>query len=97
MKLQIDIENKIISIEGRHLLKDIISTLDKLLPNKEWKDYELECEKVINNWCNPVFIKEYPTNPYPNPTYPSNPWWLDSPTYNSGSENKHYCNLDVNF
>lgn len=68
MKIQIDTDRKTIKLESDVLLSKLVETLDKLLPNKEWKKFTLETHTVINNWNSPIVIREYPT--YPKPYWP---------------------------
>jgi hypothetical protein len=74
MKIQIDTAGKIICIEETVLLAELLELLDQLFPNLAWKEYSLQT-KIINNWTNPIIIKEHPKtqpypwiNPYSNPT-----------------------------
>ena len=105
MKIQIDSSAKTIKIEGNVKLSDLIKHLESLLPKDcklgYWKDYELECTTVINNWNYPIIIKDY--TPY-NPT----PFWYQQPytvtcgtdnggiTYTSASTNTCVYNLELN-
>ncbi|MFW5847675.1 MAG: hypothetical protein ACOCVF_02035 [bacterium] len=59
MKIQIDTENKTIRVDNNIPLGELIKTLKKLLPNGEWKEYEL--------------IKKVETYPYYIPYYPYYP------------------------
>jgi len=65
MKLQIDTKSKIIKLEDKVLLKELVTTLEKLLPKKEWQTFTLETNTVINNWSNPIYIREYKPWTYP--------------------------------
>ena len=51
MRIQIDTDQKTIKIEKNALLKDVIKTLNKLLPNGEWKEFTLETNATISHWC----------------------------------------------
>lgn len=64
MKLQLDTENKTIKIESDILLKDLVRTLEKLLPKGEWKEFTLQTHTTINNWNSPIVIREYPRYKY---------------------------------
>jgi len=79
MKIQLDTNLKRIKIEEPVNLAEFFTMIKKLLPNDLWKDFELETN-VINNWTNPIVIKEYPIypqNPYPlNPPFPNQPYWI---------------------
>ena len=70
MKLQLDTTRKTIKIEENVKLSTLVNTLNKLLPNKEWKEFTLETNTTIQSWVNPLIIREYP------PVYPwwKNPW-----------------------
>jgi len=77
MKLQIDTELKLIKIEEKINLGELIKTLEQLLPKGLWKEFELE-NTVINNWTNPIIIQPtpyVPQNPYPTPILP----WMQGP------------------
>jgi hypothetical protein len=70
MKIQLDTENKTIKLESKVKLSKLIETLKKLLPNNEWKSFELETNTVIHNWGSPVVIQRtYPVYPYWQPWY----------------------------
>jgi len=88
MKLQIDTTGKIIKVEGSVSLKELIDTLEKLLPKGVWKEFELE-STVIQNWSTPIVIEK--STPY----YPAPIWWFSDETkprpYEITCENKHYC------
>lgn len=58
MKLQIDTKEKTIKVEDNVRLGDLCDTLERLLPEGIWHDYTLEANTVINNWTNPIIIKE---------------------------------------
>lgn len=68
MKIQIDTEKKTIKIESSILAKELFKGLDKLFPNKEWKEYTLETNTTIVGWTNPFYVN-YPFH------YPSYPWY----------------------
>lgn len=75
MKIQIDTTEKIIKIEEKVNINDLMEMIKKLLPNDEWKNYSIEVI-TIQNWNNPYYIKDwcYPTyspNPYSPPFYMS--------------------------
>jgi len=59
MRLQIDTVSKTIKVESAVKFKDLIVQLDKLFPKKEWKEYKLETNTVINNWSYPVYIDRH--------------------------------------
>lgn len=65
MKLQIDTKSKTIKLEDSVRVSEFIDTLKKLFPNNEWKEFKLETQTTINNWNNPVIIRETPWREYP--------------------------------
>ena len=70
MKLQLDTKNKIIRLEDKVSLKDLVTTLERLLPKKEWQMFTLETNTVIQGWSTPIYIREYKPLTYP---------WYNSP------------------
>lgn len=75
MKIKLDTSAKIITIEEQVSMGDFIDMLESLLPDGLWRQFKLETN-VINNWTNPIVIKEYPvypTGPNPFPVQPYNP------------------------
>jgi hypothetical protein len=70
MKIQLDTENKVIKVEEVVNLGELTETLERLLPNGEWKDFKLDTQTQINWTPNPIIIREQPYQPY-NP----GPWW----------------------
>jgi hypothetical protein len=70
MKIQIDTEAKTIKLEGQVSLAEFVEKIKKLFPENAWKDYKLEANTVIQNWTNPIVIREYPIYPYS-----QNPFW----------------------
>lgn len=73
MKIKLDIDNKIITLEESVGLETLFETLENLLPGGLWKKFTLQTN-VINNWINPIVIKEYPVYPSsPNP-FPFQPY-----------------------
>ncbi len=91
MKIQLDTENKTMKLEKEVVLSKLIETLEKLLPNGEWKEFTLETNTVIHQWSNPVVIPS--VIPYPVPTYPR-PYW---PWYSSTrlESNRHPAEYEV--
>jgi hypothetical protein len=69
MKIQLDTENKVIKVEEAVSLGELTETLERILPNGEWKNFKLETQTQINWNPNPIII-ERPYQPY-NPR----PWW----------------------
>ena len=89
MKLQIDTKEKTIKIAENAKLGELIKVLDKLLP-KEWKEYTLESNCIVN-WT------YYPVYPW---TW-SQPWRIGDVTYTThgesvgGSVTSSVYNIDV--
>jgi len=67
MKIQLDTTAKTIKVEQAVNFGELVEVLDKMLPDGEWKTYKLEANTVIQNWGNPIIIRE---RAYP----PSWPW-----------------------
>jgi len=65
MKIQLDTTAKTIKVEGIVKFSELIETLEKLLPEKEWKKFSLESNTTINNWSYPIYFQ---------PSIPSYPW-----------------------
>jgi len=87
MKLQIDTNNKTITIDENVLLKNLIEELDKIFPNGSWKYFILLTNPIIN-WINPIVIEPYVPN-FPYPTYP----WI---TYGNTGTSIDNSNTDLN-
>lgn len=68
MKLQLDTKSKTITLEDDVEIKTLISTLKKMFPKNEWKDYKIKTNTTINNWSSPVIIREN-----------INPWYWQRP------------------
>ena len=84
MKIQLDLDNKKIRVEEETNLNEFFKAIKKLLPNDEWKQFTFD-PTVINNWTNPIIIKEYPNYPS-SPIQPwpmSPPWWITCGTTTS--------------
>ena len=62
MKIQLDFDNKTISIENNVNLKEFIATIKKVIP--DWQEWELKTNTTIN-WHYPY----YQTYPY------QHDWW----------------------
>ena len=56
MKIQIDFDNKVISIESNVNLGEFFERIEKILP--EWKEFELKTNTEIK-WQAPVYIEPY--------------------------------------
>lgn len=84
MKLQLDTENKIIKIEETVNLGELFETLERLLPNGEWKSFKLDVHTTINWTQNPI---TFPYIPYE----PIKPWyeqpWITYYTANTDGAN----------
>jgi len=79
MRIRIDTDDKIITIEEKVNLGEFFSKLEELLPDLEWREYSLETG-TINYWTNPIIIN--PNLPYSPESYPC-PWTVYSTgTYN---------------
>lgn len=72
MKLQLDTTAKVIRLEVSANLKELFNLLNKILPNKEWEEYKLETNTIIQNWTSPIVITPY----IPPQSYP---WWNPNP------------------
>lgn len=73
MKIQIDTTNKSIKVEESVSLKELTDSLEKLLPNGEWKEFTLQTNTVIQNFSSPIVIRGR-----------NWPYWWDSPWYSTG-------------
>ena len=77
MKFQLDTINKIVTHESNLPLdeaEEVIPILEELLPNGLWLSFLLELEK-INNWENPMVVKE---NYFRTGKEPFRPWLGES-------------------
>jgi len=80
MKIQLDTTNKTIKLEEDVKLDTLVKTLNKLLPNKEWKNFILQTNTTISYFTNPIIYREIvkEKEPYYPPSYP---WYnADDPT-----------------
>lgn len=73
MKIKLDTEKKILSIEEQVNMGSLIDMLENLLPNGLWREFKIETNP-INNWTNPIIIKEYPVYPTSPNTVPFQPF-----------------------
>lgn len=73
MKIQLDYEHKIITLDQDTNLGEFMDKVQTILP--DWKEWKLETHTTISRWQNPVIIEkiEYPT--YPSPNTDPLPWW----------------------
>jgi hypothetical protein len=93
MKIQIDTDNKTVTIEEDVLLHIFYEQINSLLPGGLWREYTLKVTK-ITEWINPITI-DRPYTPdvipmtTPNTTpYPGiQPIWYKSPHTTSGVHN----------
>ena len=76
MKIQFDTVLKTIKIEENIKLNDLIITLDKLFPQKEWIEFTLETNTIIQNWSYPIYIEKKPYE-----------YWWQAPWVNCVSNN----------
>ena len=87
MKIQLDTNSKTIKLEESVNLKELFELLDRILPDNQWQEYNLETNTIISHWTNPIIIEKYPPYyPYPWTTYDSPP---------SGTGTTVYC-IDAN-
>jgi len=85
MKLQLDTENKTITIEEDVNLHEFYEQINNILPGGLWREFTLKVEK-IREWNNPITVTPHtPINPYP-PTYPQI-WYGTSNTDIIGGNN----------
>lgn len=68
MKFQIDTSLKIIKIEEKFKLKDLLKIMETMFPN-DWQDYNIDTNSVINwNWpvvnCENCWYKHRYRQPY---------------------------------
>lgn len=68
MKLTIDVENKIVEVDGVLGLKTIVDTLKELFPNGGWKEFAIRAKTEYV----PTYV------PYDNSGV--KPWWETQPT-----------------
>lgn len=71
MKIQLDTDRKTIKLEDNVLLSKLVETLNKLLPNKEWKKFTLETHTTITHWHEPIVVEKWhePVYPWYQPNY----------------------------
>jgi hypothetical protein len=73
MKLELDYENKIVSVQGAANLSGIVAKLQ--LAVDDWKEWEIQCNSITY-----VTYPSYPTYPID----PLRPVWTTPITYISG-------------
>lgn len=73
MKLQLDTDKKTIRIDGNVELKELLESLEKLLPKGLWKEFTLENNPLIH-WESPIIIQEKHIPYWPTPI------WINTPT-----------------
>lgn len=67
MKIQLDTERKIIDIEGKVNIGELIEVLKKLFPNDEWKEFDIATRITLPYQPDP------PSTTWLERTY--TPWW----------------------
>ena len=89
MKLQLDLDNKVISLEERVNLLELYNTLERLFPQGEWKEFNIEAGITVSIKSDPQpYIPYIPI--FPSPTTTPYPWWAnpvitcDSVSYSLG-------------
>lgn len=87
MRIQLDTSEKTIKVEGTVPFKELIDTLKKLLPDKEWEKYTLESNTTIHNWSYPIYIEKW-RDPYP--------WWNQNITLYKGTTSGAITSSAVN-
>jgi len=70
MKIKLDFDNKIVTLDESVNLKEFISMIKSIIPN--WKDWKLDTNTTIT-WNNPITVPYVPYTPY-------REWWTDYPT-----------------
>lgn len=80
MKIQLDTENKTITIEESVLLHDFFEQINGILPGGVWREYTLQVTK-ITEWRDPITVPHSPStrdpfiNPWTTPGLPTvDPW-----------------------
>jgi len=73
MKIQLDYDNKIITLEDNVNLGEFFDKIKDILP--EWKKWKLNSQPIAH-WQNPIFIDRYPVPIYPSPR--RTPYWYDA-------------------
>ena len=96
MKIQIDYDNKTISLEDNVDLGLFVKRIKEILP--EWKEWSLKTNTVIENWTPPFQV--YPLYPWWNQPYGTQPNFIDctSPTvmqFNGNDTLTGVVNLDL--
>jgi len=74
MKIQIDTVAKTIKVESDVKLKELITSLKTMFPNKEWEDFVLTTNTIIQNWSYPIYVEKL----VPDKSYWENPWYCES-------------------
>ena len=85
MKLQIDLDNKIIRLEDKVNMGTLFSKMEEMFPDLKWREFDLETNTIIN-WVNPIQI----TPPYnPSPSFPPQyPWIRYTTSYDNAGDPK---------
>lgn len=100
MKLQLDTQAKTVKVEQSVSLSELVEVLERLLPNGQWKEYQLETNVTIE-WNSPTIIYR-DRWPYYNPLTPY--WYAGSGGTTTGSlstcltanKNPYQFNLEIN-
>ena len=61
MKIQLDYDNKVITLEDNVSLGELFKVVKDILP--EWREWKLN-PAIITNWQSPIVIKEYVPRPW---------------------------------
>jgi hypothetical protein len=70
MKLQINTDDKTVTIEEGVNLGDLYEALFKMFPKFTWKEYTILPIKTIKHWSDPIVLPSLPGNPW-TPFYPT--------------------------
>lgn len=97
MKIQLDTENKTITIEEDINLNDFMERINILLPGGLWREFTLKITK-IKEWSDPIVVPSTTPNipTYPNPWEMPQPWVLPGTTSPNNWPNIWYT-YDTNY
>ena len=86
MKIQIDFDNKEITLENKVNLKELFKKLNLLFPNNDWEDFTLNTNTIFQ-WNNTAEIRRiiYVPNYIPYNTPYQHPIWYDTTPYKTYS------------
>ncbi|MDC7250725.1 MAG: hypothetical protein PQJ49_12480 [Sphaerochaetaceae bacterium] len=65
MKIQLDYDRKVISLQNNVNLKEFVEKIESIIP--DWREWTLETTTIHQNWTNPIIIDT--------PVNPPIPWW----------------------